>query len=292
MRPLISRVLLAAPIAAAVLAAMSGCARVDLTNEWPVMGEPTGWEPKAGVCTYSFAETSYRNAYAPMDCAKAHTYETIHIGQFTGDAAALGKPPAHDSTAWQKAWAECDTKTTEYLGGQWRDAKIAIAVSVPSPGNWEGGARWFRCEIAARSGQFGNQTTSSKSLKGELAQNSPLKVTCFVIPKEDDKDWTEVTCDQPHNGEYAGTFSSNDKWVATDEEVNRDDIHRKCLSVIAGFVGVPDDGNMKYRSGTGYSYPSEEDWNAGDHNVRCYLYLDKNVTGSLRGGGSKALPVN
>lgn len=42
----------------------------------------------------------------------------------------------------------------------------------------------------------------------------------------------------------------------------------------------------------GYWYPPEEDWESGDHAMRCYLYLDKNVTGSLNGGGSKALPIS
>ncbi|HZM75425.1 MAG TPA: septum formation family protein [Candidatus Limnocylindrales bacterium] len=287
MRPSISRVLLAG----AVLAAMSGCATVDLTNEWPAMVEPTGWEPKAGACSSSFAEATYRSAYTPTDCTKVHSYETVHIGQFTGDAAALDKPPTKGSTALGAAWAECDKKTSEYLGGLWRDAKIEIGVSVPSPGNWEGGARWFRCEAAAKRTQFGTTMTWTSSLKGELAKDSTLKITCFVIPKEDDKEWTEITCDKPHNGEYVGTYVSNDTWASGNDKASGEAIHRRCLSVIAGYVGLPDDGNMKYRTGTGFGYPDEDSWSEGDHSVRCYLYLDKNVTQSLKGGGAKALPI-
>lgn len=289
MRSRISRVLLPA-VVLAVVAVMSGCARVDLINQWPSFAEPAGWEPKAGVCSYSFAETSYRTAYAPTDCTASHTYETVHIGRFGGDAAALDKPPAKGHTALLAAWAECDTKTTEYLGGQWRDAKITIGVSVPSPGNWAGGARWFRCEIAALNEEFGSRASRSASLKAELAKDSPLKITCFVIPKEE-KQWAAVACDQPHNGEYVGTYLSNETWAWAGDKANGDAIHRKCLSVIAGYVGVADDGNMKYRSGTGYGYPPEDDWAAGDHAMRCYLYLDKNVTRSLKGGGTKALPI-
>src|SRR5262245_45128927 len=110
------RLVSAAVLAGAALLAISGCAKVDLVNEWPAMAAPTGWEPKAEVCSSTYAETSYRSAYSPLACTGAHSYETVHIGKFTGEAAALPKPPADGSTAMSAAWAECDTKTTEYLG--------------------------------------------------------------------------------------------------------------------------------------------------------------------------------
>jgi Septum formation len=256
------------------------------------MAEPTGWEPQAGVCTISFDQTTYRSTYSTTNCAEPHKYETVHIGQFTGDSAALPKPPASGSTAIGAAWAECDAKTTEYLGGQWRDARIAIAVSVPSPGNWEGGARWFRCGIAPTRTQFGDHTSWPKSLKGELAQASPLKLACFQIAEQGGEYWPELACTEPHNGEYAGSYPSNDTYEGVSDDNNRQAIHRKCLSVIAGYVGVPDDGNMRFRSGSGYWYPSEDDWAAGDRFVRCYLYLNKKITQSLKGGGTKALPIS
>jgi hypothetical protein len=279
-------------LAAAVLAVASGCARVDLTNEWPGLAEPTGWEPKAGVCTSSFSAITYRSSYTPTDCGQTHVYETVHVGRFAGDGAALDKPPARGHTALLAAWAECDTKTTDYLGGQWRDAKITIGVSVPSVGAWESGARWFRCEAAPTRTPFSDATVWGKSLKGELAQDSTLKITCVRIPEDDDEEWPEIGCGEPHNGEYVGSFTSTDTWAWVDDDANGQAIHRKCLTVIASYVGVPDDRNMQYRSGSGYWAPREEDWQDGDHNVRCYLYLDKNVTRSLKGGGSKALPIN
>lgn len=290
MRPRISGVLLAAPILMAVLAAVSGCARVDLTNEWPGLAEPTGWEPKAGACTGSFGETSYRTAYSTIDCASAHSYETVYVGTFTGDAAALAKPPARGSTALGAAWAECDAKTTEYVGAPWRDGKIWIAVSVPSAGNWDGGARWFRCEAAVTGDRIGDVTTWSSTLKGELAAQARLRNGCYQVPKEEDKPWVEVACTEQHNAEYVGSFISTDNYE--DVRGDKDTIFRKCLSLVAAYVGVPDDGNMKYRSGTGYRLPSQQDWEAGDRAVRCHLYVSKTKTSSLKGSGTKGLPIN
>jgi hypothetical protein len=254
------------------------------------MAAPTGWEPKAGVCTGNYGETTYRTAYSPVDCGQAHGYETVYVGTFTGDAAAQAQPPARGSTALGAAWAECDAKTTEYLGAPWRDGKIWIAVSLPSAGNWEGGARWFRCEAAVTEGGVSGQTSWSKSLKGELATDSSLKHGCYLVPKSDDEEWAEVACDKAHNAEYVGTYVSTDSYE--DLLDGGETIHRKCLSVVAKYVGVPDDGMMKYRSGTGYRLPSEQDWAAGDHAVRCHLYLSKNKTSSLKGSGTKGLPIN
>ena len=290
MRARIGRWVSAVLLTGATLVAMSGCAGADLVSGWPAMAEPTGWEPKAGVCTGNFGETSYRAGYVPIDCAEAHTYETVHVGTFIGDAAALAKPPAQGSTALGGAWAECDAKTTEYLGAPWRDGKIWIAVSVPSAGSWEGGARWFRCEAAATDERFGLTTAWSGTLKGELAAESELRFGCYLVPKDSGKKWDEVACTQQHNAEYVGTFISTTDY----EDLPKDTatIHRKCLSLVASYVGVPDDGMMKYRAGTGYSVPSSGEWAAGDHGVRCHLYLGKMKTTSLKGAGGKGLPVN
>ncbi|MGW0430977.1 septum formation family protein [Micromonospora sp. NPDC003197] len=77
-------------------------------------------------------------------------------------------------------------------------------------------------------------------------------------------------------------------------EVGRDPgrNHRSCRSVIARYVGVPDDGMMTYRSGTAYRTPSEEAWARGDRGIRCFLYSgDRVLNRSLKGGGVAALPI-
>ena len=289
-RARLGRGLSAVLLMGATLVAMAGCAGVDLADEWPGMAEPTGWEPKASTCTGSFSETSYRSAYSPVDCAGSHAYETVYVGTFTGDAAALPKPPERGSTALGSAWAECDAKTTEYVGAPWRDGKIWIAVSVPSAGNWEGGARWFRCEAAATADRFGDRIAWTSSLKDELVAQSRLRHGCYLVPKEEDKPWAEVACTQQHNAEYVGSFVSTDSYDGVRDD--QDTIFRKCLSLVAGYVGVPDDGKMRYRSGTGYRLPAQQDWEAGDHAVRCHLYLSKTKTSSLKGAGTKGLPIN
>jgi hypothetical protein len=281
-----SRVLLSG----ALLAALSGCGSVSLADEWPAFAEPTGWEPKAGDCSSSFYEVMARTSYKPMNCTGLHMTETVHIGRFIDSAAAESKPPVRGSTALLLAWAECDAKTTEFLGGQWRDARITIGVSIPSTGNWESGARWFRCEAASMDSPFGRRATTSKSLKGELAGNSTLRVGCFVVSEEDDG--PEVACDKPHQGEYVGSFPSKETRTWHLEAANKDVVYRKCRSLVAAYVGVPDDRNLEYRTSAGFWVPEQETWDTGDRSVRCFLYLGKTLTRSLKGGGTRALPIN
>jgi hypothetical protein len=279
----------AALVFAATLLAVSGCARVDLVNEWPAIAEPAGWEPKAGACTSSFATISYRSAYIPVDCSGSHTYETVHIGQFTGDAASLDKPPALGSTALAAAWAECDAKTTEFVGAQWREGRILIFVSIPSSGNWEGGARWYRCEVSAADADATSPESRSKSLKGEFAAASQLRFGCSQ--RDEGVEPVDKACTEPHNAEFVGVFTTADSW--DDVQKNSQNVHQKCRSLIAAYAGVPDDGNMKYRAGSWYWTASKAAWDEGDHGVRCMLWMGKkSFTSTVKGGGTKALPIN
>lgn len=297
MRPKLSRRIASAALACVTVLAVSACANPpgtdgEIANEWPVMSAPTGWEPKVGTCHKSFVAAASRNAYSPTDCTKNHFYETVHLGTFTGDAAKAPAPPASGTVEYSAAYAECDAKTTEFLGGDWHGGRIWIGLSIPSRGGWEGGARWFRCEVAALEGRFGgSQLSWSKSLKGVLSGESELKFGCYQIPKEDDKDWTAVPCTTAHNGEFVGAYPTTYEWDKLGDD--RTAIHRKCLTIIAAFAGVPDDGNLKYRTGSYYSYGSSKDWAAGDHSIRCHLWLDsKNMTRSMKGAGTKGLPIN
>lgn len=293
MRPGKSRVLAALALAAVMALAVSGCARIELSDDWPDFPAPAGWEPKAGACTEeAFAETSYRTAYKPIDCTKSHFMETAFVGAFTGDAASAATPPAPDSAALGAAWRECGNKITEYLGGPWQDGRIWFGVSVPSAGNWEGGARWYRCEVTATTDIYLSKPMSlTTSLKGVFAAPTQLRYGCFKLSDAQGATPETVDCTAGHNGEYVGSF---EHLGGRDEVVqDRAEDHRKCRSLIATYAGVPDDSNMQYRAGTYMIIPAPEQWDSGDHWVRCHLWMGtKNLTKSVKGGGTSALPIN
>jgi hypothetical protein len=278
-------------LAGFALLAVSACASVPgITSSWSAMAEPTGWQPTAGACSAEFFAQAYRATYSPIDCTTDHRYETVFVGQFTGAAAQLSSPPVAASAEMKAAWADCDAKTTEFLGGEWRDGRIWIGVSTPSNGNWSGGARWYRCEAAARESLWEGAVSSTKSLKGEFGADSLLKYGCYHVEKES-ADFVDKACTEAHNAEYTGFFIVGYAWA--DLKNHSDEFLGKCRSIIAKYAGVPDDRNVKYRTGVWVERPTLVDYNAGDTTMRCYMWLgNENKTRSIKGAGNSGLPIH
>src|SRR5690606_17255804 len=99
-----------------IVALAGGCARPggvdgDLLDDWPTMAAPAPYVPEPGRCYVNeFAPTSSLSTDRPVDCAKPHRLETVHVGTFTGAAADLQKPPRAGSGEITTAYADCDAK--------------------------------------------------------------------------------------------------------------------------------------------------------------------------------------
>jgi hypothetical protein len=282
-------------VLAAALLATSACAGQlpagadgDLANQWPAVARPEQWRPVEGVCSTGITGFSPLVTYNPLDCGKEHRYETVAVADFTGAAASRTTPPTDGSPDLVAAWADCAKKTTAHLGGEWYNGSVWIGVTLPSTAAWGGGARWYRCELAALNALSGDEMTRTSSLKGEFAKASPLKYGCYQYSKR----LTAIACDKAHNAEFVGVWDAGNVPFSSLPGL-RNKIVSKCHSVVAKFVKVPDDGNMRYRTGLIWDYPTAKEWAAGNHIVRCHLWLDKKkLTKSLKGGGSKVLPVS
>jgi hypothetical protein len=277
--------------AVCLMLAAAGCARLPgidgvLTDQWPAMAEPKLWSPVAGTCHSSFNPTLNRTGTAFGDCAKAHAAEIIHVGQFQG-ADGLDKPPAVGSPAHKAAWAECDAKASEHLGGAWRERKVWIGISVPTASSWTGGARWFGCEMGVITRMKGALVNVSYSLKGKFEGEAALLFGCLQVDK--DGKFTEKACTEAHNSEFVGVVAWDTSWEDLNKEVDKEDdaVHRKCLTTVGTYVGA------SVRSGTYVWIPAENDWNSGDRTVRCFFWLgaDKTVSKSMKGVGAGEWPL-
>jgi hypothetical protein len=283
-------------VAAGVLLVTAGCAQLppgadgDLGNGWPAVAAPVGWVPEAGTCHRTFAVYVTRTGYEPVACNLGHAYETVHVGTFTGAAAERSSPPVAGSTELAAAWAECDKKISEYVGGEWRTGKLWIGVTVPSGGAWGGDARWFRCEVAALGKFGGDEVTRQQSLKGALAAEPALKLGCYQYDGTA-KTSAEKPCTEAHNAEFVGIYTLDVNYAqASDLD---EQIGNACWGLAATFAGMPGDKDIKYRTGVMWDFPGKADWEAGDHGVRCHLWLSKKtVTRSLAGAGNGGLPIN
>ena len=270
----------------------------DLTNDWAPIGAPTGFMPDTDTCHLgNFTAIGSRSTYEVVDCAQKHRTETVYVGTYPAPAADADNPPADGSAGALAAYRTCDLKTTEYVGGPWRTARLWVGVTDPPAAAWTGGARWFRCDVLEISSieDDGGLVQRVGTLKYSLADpDSPLRLTCYAIKLDQDgaiDTMPGAVCAGKHNAEFVGI------WYAGDLAYPRKDaqwvkFHDGCRKLISTYVGVPDDPDLPYRTGV-VSLPGGDDvWALGDHGVRCYLWLDGSVlTGSLKDKGVDDLPI-
>ncbi|MFU8873515.1 septum formation family protein [Micromonospora sp. SL4-19] len=294
-----------AAVAAVMAVTVSGCGSLtghegDLTANWPPLRQAEQFAPKAGDCHVIANQSSYLTSYEPVDCGQPHLVETFHLGTFTGSLADRPAPPPVGSAAIRPAFDECDARVTAFVGGDWRGARLTIQVVPPSPNGWTGGARWFRCDVfepndTADGGNYrirpyDQPIERTSSLRDVLKGASPLVYGC--LNEDEWGNFQQITCTKAHEFEYVGSWKAPDGRYA-DADRDEDAIHAKCRTLVARYANVPVDGMLRYRTGTTYRLPSEEAWTRGDRGIRCFHWSGgKKLTRSIKGGGTKLLPVN
>lgn len=279
--------------------AVAGCgnpAGVDgeLTDEWAAVPEPVAFVPAAGTCHPEFEPIGYLREYQPVDCAQPHTTETLHLGTVTGAEADRPAPPVAGSTGRRALRGDCEKQVNEQLGGDWRTARIGLAVVLPSPDAWGGGARWYRCDVhEVRSIENGTPVERSGSLRGALDGESELALGCFrpKIVKDAVSEMEPVSCTTKHRSEFAGIWTAPDTSYDAFTK-NTDRAHKGCRGVVAKYAKIPNDGDIEFRVGTIYYHPNEAEWREGNRGVQCFLWVDdRDLTRSMKGAGTQGFPI-
>ena len=275
------------------LALLAGCGAPagtdgDLTDDWQPLPPVRQFVPAAGVCYPVLDKVAYLASYTALDCARTHRSETVYIGKFPAAYASAKTAPAVDADALRSAFPECDAKAQQFLGGNWRGARMSIAVVPPSTQAWAGGSRWYRCEVFLldaldSSSDEEHPVDNTGSLRGVLSKPSPLAYGCF---NEDEfKALRSVDCRSSHRFEYVGVFNTREASLDRLDK-NPDAVYGACYFVIAHYVRLPDPLAAVERFGVTFRSPSGEAWARGDRGVRCFLWSDeKALTRSLKGAG-------
>jgi hypothetical protein len=296
------RWLTAVALAGVAALSLTGCANPagvdgELTDDWMAMAEPKPFTPEAGVClAEDFADTAYLSSYRPVDCTVAHKVETVAVETFTGGIAQRATPPGRGTEEIRTAYGACDRKATEYVGAEWRSGRLWLGVAVPSVQAWSGGARWFRCDLVeVKSVEDDGDTVSrTTSLKDVLKSASPLSLGCYAVKLDSSKNidtMPTTDCGKTHNSEFVGVWKSTaSSYPTSNSDWTR--YYDECRKLVAKYVGVPNDGDMKYRTGVVALPGGKADWDAGNRGVRCYLWLSsRKLTKSLKGAGTRELPI-
>jgi hypothetical protein len=282
--------------AAMGLAMLSGCAAGlpdgvdgDLTDGWRLPPPAVQWRPAAGRCFDDVPDTTGPGTYAPIDCGQRHVAETYWIGDLTGPAAS---PSADANSARPAAYPECSRRADAFAGGQWRASRLVVHIVLPDRTGWAAGARWFRCDMGVMADD-GGVVGRAGSLRNALAGASELRLGCFnpTVAGDSVRAMAAVDCDRPHHAEFAGLWTAPS--IAITALDGSPELARGCLSTIAGYAALPDDGMLRYRTGW-LGFPgTEAAWNAGDRTVQCFLWLSgETLTGSYRNAGPGKLKVH
>jgi hypothetical protein len=268
----------------------------DLTNGWGGLADPAAFVPAAQVCHPDpFTAAVPLAGYQPVDCDQPHLVETVHVGEFGAKAAELDAPPAPDSSPQRRAYRECEEQVKDYLGADFRQGRLWLGVSTPTEQGWQGGARWFRCDLMEIESVYGEPVRREGALSGKLADDQALRLGCYQVAVEDGavEEMSPVGCDQPHQAEFVGIWRAPDgSYPDPSDDDAEAAVYEGCRERVASYVSVPADGDLVYRTGAIADWMSRQDWQAGDRAFRCYLWLpERELTRSLRDRGTDALPV-
>ncbi|MEO3769555.1 septum formation family protein [Micromonospora sp. B9E7] len=244
--------------------------------------------PSAGVCHATASDERSPEAYTPIPCSSKHEVETFLVGRITGPEGAASGPPDADTEGISRLYEACDAGAAPFLGGEWRESRVAMRTLVPSAARWKAGERWYRCdllEMHAVDRWFPNPRANS--LRGALAGDSPLRYTCFTDPTESG-DLPPASCTGPHDTEFAGI------WRAEPEvgELTDDIVDAGCLTTVSRYVGVSEPDVESRFQVFGFTPEGEPEWQAGRLSVGCFLHSPEGVLkASVKGAGRKALTI-
>ena len=137
-------------------------------------------------------------------------------------------------------------------------------------------------------------SAASLTLDGALEGPSPLDLTCYQVTATAAgaiSRMAPMSCTAKHNSEFVGVFVAPAGVTYPKSGEDWEKLHSRCRAVVAAYAKVPNDANLRYRTGTVAVPNTEDDWISGNRGVRCYLYVNAgSFTRSLRGAGVKGLP--
>lgn len=287
-----------AAVLALVLVGAAGCTQVpagvdkDLVDGWAMMAEAKVPEPHDGDCWTTQADKVYGlidvpGAAVQTPCDFSHVLETVLVGHFTGPLADSDRAPSLGQMA--DTYKACDAELTKFLGSSWQNGRVRLVVSQPTNSQWHGGARFYRCDVAALRTEHGVLEPRKTTLKGTLAAGGEMLLGCSVMVGSGDS-WTDLTpaaCTAAHDVEFMGVVTAKTATYPGDDKALTAAFGTGCQSQIRTVTRIPDNNLGRAKASYGYAQiAGEDEWKVGNHNAWCYVMLPKKITRSLKGAGN------
>ncbi|WP_372728421.1 septum formation family protein [Nocardioides sp.] len=226
--------------------------------------------PEVGDCRVLAPEDTevMSNATATVDCRTPHTAETYLVEELPPE---LGDADREDPEVNTWIHEHCQASFISFLGA---DESLAMRTIVswsafrPSAKAWDEGARWYRCDVvggAEQSKEYVELPVTAQGLmkgkpddrwlvcvKGPSVQDAPR------IPCSEPHDWRAVTtvklgeADDPYPGDRQSQIQTRDF----------------CSDSVGGWLSYP----VTYDYG--YTWFTEEEWEAGNRRSVCWARTD------------------
>jgi hypothetical protein len=252
--------------------------------------------PSAGSC-WSVDEATAQTAFPwpgrPVDCAGEHTVELFHVNQVdpkmvrkaaaaTGDEAKI-----QENLMYATARRTCVLLASAYLGGGWRAGRVRLIADWVQPQR----SGYFGCAVAETADPAGSRfVRRTGTLRDALkaAEAAPLAIGCVT---NDGGALAYAPCDQPHDGEFVGTYTVTPAEAPFDEAAVRNAANRGCNQAGLTYLGLGA-GATRSDLRVGYVGPTTaSDWLGSDQTFACFvLSTQGRLRGSVKGLATGPLP--
>jgi hypothetical protein len=269
-----------------VLAALLAGGAYWLSRPAKVSADKPKAAPAVGSCwnvDAAAAGSTFPWPGGPVDCAQAHTAEVIHVGQVDRELAAKAEngddndAKVSQNLMYAQARSACVELASVYLGAGWRTGRVRVVADWVKPQK----TGHFGCALAEVADPTGAKLVSrTGSLRGAL-RSDQLTIGCVAS-------LTYVPCDQPHDGEFTGTYVITPLDAPYDAAKVKQAAETGCAEVIGKYVRAP---HPDLR--TAYVGPtSGADWLGSDQTFACYAMstTPAKLKGSVKGLGAGPLP--
>jgi hypothetical protein len=184
----------------------------------------------------------------------------------------------------------CNAEATKFLGAPWANGRLQLIVFPPSNSQWHGGARFFRCDIAALRTENGVLDPRKETLKDTLQPGGTMLLGCSVRVGtiERYEDLTPVACTAAHDSEFVGVVTSAIETYPADSKSLAAAFEDRCWERVRAHTGSSD----KTLADVGHGWwgiAGRDGWKAGNRDARCYAMLEKKISRSLKDNGSRAI---
>ena len=252
-------------LAALLVALLSACDAKDVVPG--KSADPADLSaPDTGLChdVDAAAVDAPSDDSKPVDCSAKHTAQTFYVGELDKDAT---KDTAYDDKGLGAQVAKvCAPRFRSFTGAT---DSLALRTVVtwawwrPSEDAWKAGARWFRCDVVARSSADA-LAPLPRTTKGLLLGIPPAKwMVCADGAKVADA--PRVACTQKHTWRAVSAVSigkQRDRWPGSRL------VEVRSRDFCSDWVGAWTNYSLDYEYA--YTWFGKDDWTSGNRLSVCW----------------------